>query len=111
MIWRFPTAIIAIRFPQALGATEAVHGAVTQFQQPLQIHRAQAAPRVQAVLQAQTVHRARPVLQDRGLIKIGFILRRQLWRKFPRRKTVNNFITYPKRRQAIAVFSFAVKII
>lgn len=66
MIWRFPTAIIAIRFPQVLGATEAVHGAVTQLQQPLQIHRAQAAPRVQAVLQAQTVHRARPVLQDRG---------------------------------------------
>jgi len=31
-----------------------------------------------------------------GLIKTGFILRRQLWRKFPRRKTVNNFITYPK---------------
>ena len=66
MIWRFPTAIIAIRFPQALGATEAVHGAVTQLQQPLQILQAQAAPRVQAVLQAQTVHRARPVLQDRG---------------------------------------------
>ena len=62
-IWRFPTAIIAIRFPRALGATEAVHGAVTQLQQPLQILQAQAAPRVQAVLQAQTVHRARVVLQ------------------------------------------------
>ena len=69
MIWRFPTAIIAIRFPQVLGATEAVHGAVTQLQQPLQILQAQAAPRVQAVLQAQTVHRARPVLQAPAVLQ------------------------------------------
>ena len=70
MIWRFPTAIIAIRFPRALGATEAVHGAVTQLQQPLQTLQAQAALQARVVLQDPAVHQDRVHPQEAALAEI-----------------------------------------